>query len=248
MCISGTSVTVFAMAKVSPPDVFDFSTHAAWTQQVGPNLDRASIKRGYDSNFCVRLIACGNNQRLIMMQKTEELKDANQSILYSNSKPTDFEMKMWEDHYVMTGSAGNTACSACILCHDGKSLQAPLGLSAVVLKCLVLVIPADWLKGVSVRGRLRAGSSGPRDCRFTPPGRTCRCTRAPTQQHSQTERDVYNYKVVVRIYALCFPVILIAEGSPQTLHALHRFSQSTCHEICKVRTVNKLFLVKLLHW
>ena len=30
LCSSGTAVTVFAMAKVSSPDAFDFSTPAAW--------------------------------------------------------------------------------------------------------------------------------------------------------------------------------------------------------------------------
>ena len=89
--------------------VFSDSAPVEEKWSVGPNLDRNFIQRGYDNDFCVRLIMCSDSQWLILMQKTEELKDVKQSILYSKSKPTDFEMNMWKDHYIMTNSAGNMA-------------------------------------------------------------------------------------------------------------------------------------------
>ena len=89
--------------------IFVFSNKAPIEEKwsVGPVLDRSFIQRGFDEGYCIRKILASPTQWFNLMQRNDLICAARQSILYTMTSTIDFELRMWENKFVMMSASGN---------------------------------------------------------------------------------------------------------------------------------------------
>lgn len=110
------NIGLLAGSYYSADDIwlFIFSNMAPVEEKwsVGPLLDRSFIQRGFDEGYCIRKLMASKNQWFILMQRNDQLCSTRQSILYTMTTTLDFEMRMWENGFVITSCCGNLPAGA----------------------------------------------------------------------------------------------------------------------------------------